>query len=63
MSNRTEDAVYCANELCENVAEYRIPSSDTPLCGVCAIPWGWGHANTQDSDLDEIKQPTEGKTQ
>ena len=59
MSNRTEEGLYCANDFCENVAEYRVPSSNTPLCGVCAVVWEWGRANTQDHDLEKLEQPKE----
>ena len=62
MSNRTEDASYCANELCENVAEYRIPRSKMPLCGVCAVAWTMGKDNTQDDTLTVLDQPKEVAT-
>ena len=54
MSNRTEDLVYCANDLCENAAEYLIPRTKTPLCGVCAVAWEWGRENTEDTALEAI---------
>ena len=54
MSNRTSAAVYCANDGCDNEAQYRISDTQVPLCGSCATAWDWGHEAQQTVGLEVL---------